>query len=114
MEKPKPEQDEKTGRFIPGNNGGGGRPKGSRNLLGEAFIEDLYEHLQKNGVAAIEKVFADHPVDYVKVIASILPKDLNVKVSPFENMTNEELEANIERLLAEREDWKKESPSTEH
>ena len=43
MAKPKPAQDEK-GRFVPGNNGGAGRPKGSRNLLGEAFIADLYEH----------------------------------------------------------------------
>jgi hypothetical protein len=41
MLKPKPEQDEK-GRFVPGNNGGGGRPIGSRNQLGEAFIVDLY------------------------------------------------------------------------
>jgi hypothetical protein len=48
------------------------------------------------------------------VVASILPKDTNVKVSPFENMTNEELDANIERLLADRENWKKELSSTEH
>ncbi len=36
----KPEQDAK-GRFIPGNNGGNGRPKGARNKLGEDFLEAL-------------------------------------------------------------------------
>jgi hypothetical protein len=41
MAKPKPEQDEK-GRFVPGNSGNGGRPKGSRNRLGEAFVAGLY------------------------------------------------------------------------
>jgi hypothetical protein len=44
------------------------------------------------------------PADYLKVVASILPKDLNVKVSAVENMTNEELDASIKRLLAERGD----------
>ena len=104
----------KNGRFVPGNNGGGGRPKGSRNQLGEAFIADLYEHWQIHGIAAIKKMYAKNPADYVKVIASIIPRDLNMKVSAVESMTDEELNATIERLLAEREDWKKESPSTEH
>jgi hypothetical protein len=31
-----------------------------------------------------------------------------MNVSPVEQMTDEELNATIERLLAEREDWKKE------
>jgi hypothetical protein len=113
MLKPKPKQDEKTGRFVAGN-GGGGRAKGSRNLLGEAFIDDLYADWQKHGVATIEKVRAARPADYLKVVASILPRDLNVKVSAVENMTDEELNATIELLLADRENWKKESPSTKH
>lgn len=100
MAKPKPEQDEKTGRFLAGN-GGGGRAKGSRNQLGEAFIADLYEDWLTHGVATIEKVRAARPADYLKVIASILPRDLNMKVSAVENMTDDELNATIERLLAD-------------
>jgi hypothetical protein len=111
--KPKPKQDGKTGRFVAGN-GGGGRAKGSRNLLGEAFLGELYAHWQDHGKDAIETLYEKHPVEYVKVIASILPKDLNVKVSAVESMTDDELDASIERLLADRENWKKESPSTEH
>jgi hypothetical protein len=44
MAKHKPQQDEK-GRFLTGNSGGG-RPKGSRNQLGEAFVADLYADRQ--------------------------------------------------------------------
>jgi hypothetical protein len=102
MLKPKPAQDEK-GRFISGNSGGG-RPKGSRNQLGEAFIADLYEHWQIHGIAAIRTVCDKHPVEYLKVIVSILPKDVNMNVSPFEHMTDEELNATIERLLADFEE----------
>jgi hypothetical protein len=100
MPKPKPEQDAK-GRFLPGNNGGAGRPKGSRNQLGEAFIADLYAHWQIHGAEAIEKMYAKNPADYVKVVASILPKDVNMNVSPFEHMTDAELNASIKRQLAD-------------
>ncbi len=94
--KPKPAQDEK-GRFLSGNSGGG-RPKGSRNQLGEAFVADLYADWQANGAETIARVREERPQDYLKVIASILPKDVNVKVSPFENMSDEELDAAIAKL----------------
>lgn len=71
---PKPEQDPK-GRFVSGNIGGG-RPKGSRNKLGEAFIEAMYADFQKHGVSAIETVRTGKPDQYLKVVASILPKEI--------------------------------------
>jgi hypothetical protein len=96
MAKHKPAQDEK-GRFLSGNIGGG-CPKGSRNQLGEAFVADLYADWQANGAETIARVREERPQDYLKVVASILPKDVNVKVSPFENMSEEELDAEIARL----------------
>ena len=89
MLKPKPEQDAK-GRFISGNSGGG-RPRGSRNLLGEAFVADV----------TITKVRKTRPSDYLRLIASILPKDVNVNVTAVESMSDDELSATIKRLLAE-------------
>ena len=74
--------------------------------MGEAFIADLYADWLAHGFATIEKVRTTRPADYLKVIASILPKDVNMNVSPFEHMTDAELEASIKRLLddvAERE-----------
>lgn len=94
-DKPQPKQDEKTGRFIAGNGGNGGRPKGSRNKLGEAFLNDLYANWQQHGVETIETVREDNPEVYLKVVASILPKDLNVNINPLEEAKDEEL---IQRL----------------
>ena len=95
--KSKPKQDEK-GRFLPGNNGGAGRPKGSRNKLGEAFIDNLYQDWQANGAETIARVREERPQDYLKVVASILPKDVNLRRSPYEDMTDAELDAAIIRL----------------
>jgi len=95
-----PEQDKKTGRFVSGNIGGG-RPKGSRNKLGEAFVSDLLSDWEENGPAAIAVVRAERPQDYLKVVASILPKDVNVNVRPLEEMTNDQLRQQIGQLAKE-------------
>jgi hypothetical protein len=84
-------KDPKTGRFLPGNSGFGGRPKGARNKLGEEFIQALYESFQERGAETIEKVRSEDPTQYVKVIASLLPKELNVKVSELDELSDDEL-----------------------
>lgn len=89
-------KDPETGQFKQGFSGNpNGRPVGARNKLGEAFIEDLYKDWQKHGVATIATVRAEKPDAYLKVIASLLPKDINLNVSPFEESTDAEL---IQRL----------------
>lgn len=90
-----PEKDSKTGRFLPGNNGGKGRPKGARNKLGEAFLSDMYEDWEQNGKSVIEEVRTHKPDVYMKVVASILPRDLNVNINPLEDADDAEL---IQRL----------------
>lgn len=65
-------------RFQPGHAGGPGRPKGSKTRLGEAFIQALADDFDQHGVAVIENVRAEQPVEYLKVIARVLPKDVNI------------------------------------
>lgn len=72
-----------------------GRPKGNRNKLGEAFLEALRNDFNEHGADAIQKCREDSPVAYVRVLASILPKDLNVTINPMEELTDAEL---IERI----------------
>lgn len=72
-----------------------GRPKGARNKLGEAFIEDMLADWEANGPAAIVQVRKEKPDAYLKVVASILPKDLNVNINQTDHMTDEQL---IERI----------------
>ena len=77
-----------------------GRPKGSRNKLGEAFIAALHDDFQEHGVAAIQVVRAEKPDQYLKVIASLLPKDVNLNISDRNEMTDDELIASIRSLTA--------------
>lgn len=83
-ERPKPQQDGK-GRFVSGNIGGG-RPKGARARLGEDFLKALQDNFAKNGPETIETVRAEKPDQYLKVIASILPKELELSEETMQAM----------------------------
>lgn len=89
------DRDEQTGQFKTGHKGGPGRPKGARNKLGEAFLSDMLSDWEANGVETIERVREEKPDQYLKVVASILPKDLNVNINPMEEATDDEL---VQRL----------------
>lgn len=94
----KPEKDDK-GRFVTGNIGGG-RPKGARSKLGEAFLEDLLLSWENNGPSVITRVIEERPEQYLKVIASLMPKDLNVNMNQMEDLTDDQLIKRIRTLDA--------------
>lgn len=71
-----PAKDEK-GRFVTGNIGGG-RPKGARAKLGEAFLQAMQADFAQHGIAAVEAVRTEKPDQYLKVIASMLPKEIDL------------------------------------
>lgn len=84
--------------FEPGNSG---RPKGARNKLGEAFIQALQEDFEAHGVAAVQSVRTEKPDQYLKVIASLLPKEHRISVDDqFSEMTDDELAERIRQLHA--------------
>jgi hypothetical protein len=84
------QRDTKNGRFLPGNSGFGGRPKGSRNKLGEQFISDLAAVWQKHGLTALEQCAIDEPAQFCRVVASLLPKqaEMNVDVSVMHDVSS--------------------------
>jgi hypothetical protein len=88
-------------KFKPGQSGNPkGRPAGSRNKLGEEFIEALQADFKDHGKEAIIKVRTEKPDQYLKVIASIVPKDLNVNVNNFDGLSDDELRSELRDLAA--------------
>lgn len=94
------ERDTKTGRFLAGNSGNGGRPKGSRNKFAEAFINDFYGDWQEHGAETIARVRATDPSTYFRVGAGLLPKEVALK--PLEDsLTDEQLAVYLDTLNGE-------------
>ena len=66
-----------------------GRPKGARNKLGEEFLAELYNDFEANGKAAIERVREEDPAAYLRVIVSVLPKELKIDRRPLGFLTGQ-------------------------
>ena len=75
-------------RFKPGN---AGRPRGSRNKLGEAFVAALHEDFQEHGTQVIETVRLEKPDVYLKVIAQVIPAEFTINKDSFGDITDEQL-----------------------
>ena len=97
-EKRQPADHLKGYQFQPGNPG---RPKGARNKLGEEFLNDLLADWEQHGAATIAQVREERPHEYLKVTASILPKELNVKVSELDELTDDQLARQLSAIAAQ-------------
>ncbi len=91
------ERNPETGRFLTGNIGGG-RPKGSRNRLGEQFLEALAQDFAEHGQEAIVACREEKSTEYVKVVAGLLPKELQVRTDPENELSDKEIADALEIL----------------
>jgi hypothetical protein len=82
--------------FQPGQPKTGGRARGVKNRLSHAFLTALAEDFEQYGVEAIKICRVERPNEYLRVIAHLMPKELEVTVGPLEQITDDELEKLIE------------------
>jgi hypothetical protein len=71
-------------------NPGRAKQKGSRDRLTAAFLTELAESFELNGKAAIEEVRMKDPSTYLRVVASLLPKETELK-RPIDELSDEDL-----------------------
>lgn len=81
-------------RFGPGNPG---RPKEARDKISRAFLTALADDFEKNGVSAIEKVRKDDAPTYLRVVAGVIPKEIEIS-RPLDGMDDSQLAQAIELL----------------
>lgn len=87
--------------FKPGQSGNPkGRPIGARSKLGEAFIEAMLADFEVNGSDTIQTVRETRPDQYLRVVASILPKEVEIKRASLDGLTDDELSAGLDALRA--------------
>lgn len=84
-------RDAATGQFQKGHKGGPGRGKGSRNKLGEAFIESMYEAWKSSGDQVIRNVINDDPASFLRSMVALMPKEMDVSVNRYDAMTDDQL-----------------------
>lgn len=77
--------------FQPGQSANpGGKPVGARNRLTAAFLNALAKDFDENGAAAIKECRETKPEAYIKAIAALCPKEIEVK-SPLQELKDDEL-----------------------
>ena len=57
-----------------------GRALGSRNRMSESFLEDLRATWEKHGARALETCAMEDPTGFVRIVASLLPKHVDLSV----------------------------------
>jgi hypothetical protein len=76
-----------------------GRQAGTRNKLQESFFEKLYKAWLTYGDAALMAAAMTTPTDFVRIVAMLMPRDVEVAVTNIkvERMSSSELRAILAR-----------------
>jgi hypothetical protein len=90
--------------FGPGNPGSGrAKQKGARDRMSAAFLTALADDFDEHGAAVIARVRDKDPSTYMRVYASLMPKEVDLGTKgALDDIPTEVLRAYWEQRLAER------------
>jgi hypothetical protein len=80
----------------------GGRTKGTRNRLSSAFLNDLLSDYEEGGKETITFLRMEHPIEYAKMIAALLPKEFEINDNRLTEMTDDEIISFIDTIRERR------------
>lgn len=89
-------RDPKTGQFLKGVKGVGGRKKGSRAKLSEEFFAALHADFLEHGPQTIAQVRFRHPGIYLQVVAKLMPQKIEI-TNPLDEISDELLSIMLEQ-----------------
>src|SRR5215475_7766179 len=90
-------------QFQPGRPKTGGRRKGSRDRIATALLEAIAKDFEQFGGEAIIIARKERPVEYLRVVASLLPREFEVTTTNITaELSDEELEVLIEQVREQR------------
>ena len=87
--------------FEKGRQKTGGRVKGSRNRIAYKLIEALEKDFEEHGEQAIKIARIERPVEYLRIIASVIPKEFEIVDGRLAELSDEELDVFIAKLRAQ-------------
>jgi hypothetical protein len=86
----------KLALFTKGQPSRGGRRKGSRDRIATALLEEIAKDFEEHGAEAIKIARMERPVEYLRVVASLLPKEFEITDNRLKDIPDDELDAFIE------------------
>ena len=79
----------------------GGRARGAKNRLSHAFLTALTEDFEQHGVEALKIARIEKPVEYIRIVAGLMPRELEIMDSRLTDLSDEELDVFIVKLQAQ-------------
>jgi Fe-S-cluster formation regulator IscX/YfhJ len=76
------------------------RPKRAKKTLGDDFLAAVRADFRTHGAGVIAEVRADKPDQYLKIVLSVLPKDLHVSINQLDGLSDDEIRSRIRGLEA--------------
>lgn len=78
----------------------GATPRRTKKTLGDDFLDAVRADFRTHGAGVIAAVRADKPDQYLKIVQSVLPKDLHVSIDNLESLSDDEIRRRIRGLEA--------------